>query len=62
MKNKYQVSERTLAIIGWAMYYKNYTEEQINNLKGIEILMLKDEYNRWLEEDTDKIPKKKETV
>lgn len=51
MKNKYQVSEQTLATIGWAMYYKNYSKEQLDNLKGIEILMLKDDYSRWLEED-----------
>ncbi len=51
MKNKYQVSKDTLATIGWAMYYKGYTKEQLDSMTGVEVLMLKDDYSRWLEEE-----------
>ncbi len=46
MKNKYQVSKDTLARLGWVMYYKGYTKEQLNNMNEIEVLMLMDDYDR----------------
>lgn len=43
--------EKTLALIGWAMYYEGYTKEQLDSLETIRTMMLIDDYERWLQRE-----------
>lgn len=43
--------EEKLAIIGWAMYCQGYTKEKIDNMEGFEILIMRSEYEKWLEKN-----------
>lgn len=50
--------EEKLAIIGYGMYYRNYTKEQLDNMNGIEILMLRDEFEKWLKTEKQRETRK----
>lgn len=36
-----------LMFIGWAMYYKGYTKEKLDNIPSFELIMLMDDFHRW---------------
>ena len=42
-----------LAVIGWAMYYQEYTKEKLDNMEGFEVLMMRDDFERWIKENGD---------
>lgn len=41
------MTRKDLAIIGWAMYYKGYTKQQLDGMSGMETILLYDEYSRF---------------
>lgn len=52
------LSEKSLAIIGWAMYYKGYTKEQLENLDGFHVILLMDEYEEEREKEIENLSRK----
>lgn len=47
-----QSLENSLSFIGWAMYYKNYTKEKLDNIKSFELIMLLDDFKRWVQQNS----------
>lgn len=41
------MNEHALAIVGWAMYFKNYSKEELDKMNGFEVILLQDEYKEW---------------
>lgn len=39
------------AFVGWAMYQKGKTKEELDEISGINLLILIDEFDRWLIEN-----------
>lgn len=37
----------TYAFVGYAMYERGYTKEALGNLNDFEVIMLKDEFEKW---------------
>lgn len=37
----------TYAFVGYAMYERGYTKEALDNLNDFEVIMLKDEFEKW---------------
>lgn len=42
------IVEKSLARVGYAMYYKGYSKEELDNMKDFEIVMLDNEFSNWL--------------
>ena len=37
----------TLAKVGYAMYIRGYSKENLDALSGFEVLMLSDDFDKW---------------
>ena len=47
--------ERALMFVGYEMYYKGLTKQELDGLTGFQLLIEMDEFGQWL---ADGIPKK----
>lgn len=48
--NSKEVTREACAVVGYAMYEKGMTKAELDSLDGINILLLRDEFEKWLEE------------
>lgn len=47
--NSKEVTREAYTVVGYAMYEKNMTKAELSSLNGMDILLLKDEFEEWLE-------------
>lgn len=47
--NSKEVTREAYAVVGYAMYEKGMTKAELSPLNGMDILLLKDEFEEWLE-------------
>lgn len=47
--NSKEVTREAYTIVGYAMYEKGMTKAELDSLDGINILLLRDEFEEWLE-------------
>lgn len=48
MERKYELG---LMMIGYLMYYRNMSKEILDELNDFELIVLKDDFERWLKEE-----------
>lgn len=44
-----QTTREAYAVVGYAMYEKNMTKADLDALSGMDVLLLKDDFEKWLE-------------